>query len=100
MSRELRRGSLGGSLSLLLLSLVLGLPGCSQPLPDATSAEARVYVQECGSCHAPYAPGLLTGAMWEIQMGRMDAIRQARGLPPLQGDARSVVLRHLHQHAG
>lgn len=89
-----------GRSSAILLTLVSVAMGCSQPLPDAESPAARLYVRECGSCHAPYAPGLLTAAMWEVQVMRMDAFRHARGLPPLSGDARSGVLHYLHKHAG
>ncbi len=73
---------------------------CAQPLPDATSSDARAYVQECGGCHAPYSPGLLTAAMWQVQVSRMDEIRRLRGLAPLVGDRRSEILGYLQRHAG
>lgn len=30
------------------------------------------FQQECGSCHTPYAPGLLPAASWARIMGRLD----------------------------
>ncbi|MFO1217191.1 MAG: diheme cytochrome c [Burkholderiaceae bacterium] len=30
-----------------------------------------LYVQECGSCHVAYAPGLLGAASWQRLMGRL-----------------------------
>ena len=76
------------------------LAACSRPLPDAETPAARAYVAQCGICHAAYAPGLLTAAMWEIQVARMDEYRRRRGMPPLGTTDRQVILDYLRAHAG
>jgi hypothetical protein len=73
---------------------------CAQPLPDAQSAGAKAYVQECGVCHAPHQPGLLTAAMWKVQFARMEQIRQQRGLPPTTAASQKLILDYLTTHAG
>jgi hypothetical protein len=73
---------------------------CSRPLPDSESPEARVYLQECASCHPPIHPGALTPAMWRIQVDRMDELRRRRGFPPLAASHRELILRYLDRNAG
>ena len=73
---------------------------CSAPLPDAESAEARLYVRECGVCHVAYPPHMLKPAMWEMQMGRMATLRRQRGMPPLSSRDEAVILEYLKKHAG
>ena len=74
--------------------------GCSRPLPDAQSPGAVTYAAQCGICHVPYQPGLMTFAMWEIQVARMDELRTRRGVPPLADADRRVILDYLKAHAG
>ena len=78
---------------------LLGL-GCAPNLPAIDSPEGRVYVEACGSCHAPIPPSALKFASWEFQVGRMDEFRRARGWGPLPGPQREIVLNYLQQHAG
>ncbi|MBU6281838.1 hypothetical protein KGQ64_06310 [bacterium] len=73
---------------------------CTRPLPDADGPGARVYAAQCGICHVAYQPGLMTPAMWEIQVARMDEHRSRRGLPPLADADRRVILEYLKAHAG
>lgn len=86
--------------SLALAAVALGAAGCAQPLPDAESPAARIYAEQCGLCHRPYAPRLMTAAMWEIQVARMDEMRARRGVPPLGPADRATILEYLRDHAG
>ena len=79
---------------------LLFVAGCTRPLPEAESPAAKLYVAQCGMCHVAYHPGLMTPAMWEIQVARMDEQRGRRGLPPLAADDRRVILQYLRAHAG
>jgi len=93
-----RRSRRRWNLALAMVTAMLG--ACSQPLPDADTPAGRLYVAQCGLCHAAYAPGLLTPAMWEIQVARMDEYRRRRGAPPLDAAERKIILDYLRAHAG
>jgi mono/diheme cytochrome c family protein len=93
-ARRSRPRAIGWTLVLACLGVA-----CTHPLPDADSPGGRVYALECGVCHVPYAPGLLTPAMWEIQVARMDEYRRRRGMPPLDPAARRAILDYLRSHA-
>jgi len=83
-----------------LLSLLAAASlGCSRPLPDPDSPGAKVYAQECGICHAPHDPGLLTPAMWRMQVERMEEQRRRRGLPPMTAQQTQMILEYLTAHA-
>ncbi|MDG2307277.1 MAG: hypothetical protein P8R42_22050 [Candidatus Binatia bacterium] len=87
----------------LALTLLFAAPfvaGCSSPLPDAESPEAKLYARECGTCHVAYPPHMLKPAMWEMQMGRMALLRAQRGLPPLAAHDEKAILDYLTKHAG
>lgn len=83
----------------LAVALVLAA-ACSRPLPEGDSAEAKVYVQECGLCHPPIHPGVMKPAMWRIQVERMDELRKRRGLPPLAASARTLIIDYLDRNSG
>ena len=74
--------------------------GCTPDLPELDTAEGRVYLEACGSCHAPIPPSALRFASWEFQVGRMDEFRLARGWGPLPAAQREIVLNYLQKHAG
>ena len=91
-------GRAGATASLVLAALLVG--ACSSPLPDADSPEARLYAQECGTCHVAYPPHMLKPAMWVMQMGRMALLRRQRGLPPISAADEKTILAYLTKHAG
>jgi len=72
---------------------------CSPQLPDPQSAGAQVYGVRCAPCHQLYAPGTLTGAMWEVQVDRMQQEMRRRGVNPLTEQERYLVLSYLKTHA-
>jgi mono/diheme cytochrome c family protein len=73
---------------------------CDNSLPESGSADADLYVRECGVCHVAYPPHLLKPAMWEVQVGRMDDFRRQRGMPPMSARDRRAILDYLRRHAG
>ena len=86
---------------LVWIMVALLLPfGCSRPLPENDSVQARVYVSECGMCHPPIHPRVMTSAMWRIQVERMDELRARRGLPALSAGHRNLILEYLDRNAG
>ncbi|MFM7736107.1 MAG: hypothetical protein ACKPBU_09060 [Alphaproteobacteria bacterium] len=89
-----RRGAGAIALGALLAA------GCTRPLPDPESPGAQVYAAQCGICHVAYQPGLMTPAMWEVQVARMDEQRARRGIAPLADADRRLILEYLRAHAG
>lgn len=82
-----------------MVALVVALvSACAPPLPDAESPGAQLYRARCGGCHRLYAPGVLTAAMWEIQMERMRHEMARRGAEPLDAIEQDTVLRYLQAH--
>ena len=74
--------------------------GCSRPLPEAGSAEAKVYAQRCGGCHSPYQPGLQTAAMWELTVAKMESTRMRTAGIRLGETDRRAIRDYLTRHAG
>jgi hypothetical protein len=73
---------------------------CRNPLPEEESAEAKLYVSRCGTCHSPHQPRALTAAMWKVQVDRMDQkFRDARTQPPT-AEEKERILAYLTRHAG
>jgi hypothetical protein len=86
----------------LVLSLVawVSLASCSAPLPEPDSPGARLLAARCGGCHRLYAPGSMTIAMWDLQLGRMRTLFAQRGIPWLAPTDEQVVREYLAKHAG
>ena len=63
-----------------LLTLVLAVGGASMLITQAPANDeaifpmpaGKTYVNECGSCHTAYAPGLLPIRSWRKMMNEMD----------------------------
>jgi hypothetical protein len=73
---------------------------CSTPLPEAESADAKLYASRCGTCHYPHLPRALTPAMWKVQVERMDQkFRDARMQVPTAQE-KERILAYLTRHAG
>ncbi len=85
--------------ALVGLLLLAALGACSPPLPDPQSAGAQIYQVRCSACHQLYAPGSMTGPMWEIQVARMQEEMLRRGVNPLTDQERYLVLTYLKAHA-
>ncbi|MBI3767392.1 MAG: hypothetical protein HY271_02735 [Deltaproteobacteria bacterium] len=82
--------------ALLVLPLVAA---CSTPLPDPQSAGAQIYQVRCAGCHPLYAPRLLTAAMWQVQVDRMQREMLRRAVNPLTEQEQYLVLSYLKAHA-
>ncbi len=73
---------------------------CSSPLPEADSADAKLYASRCGTCHAPHQPRALTPTMWKVQVERMDKkYRDARMQVP-SAQEKEQILAYLTRHSG
>lgn len=63
-----------------LLALVLSVGGMTLIIAKAPANDeaifpmpaGKTYVDECGSCHTAYAPGLLPARSWRKMMGELD----------------------------
>ena len=56
------------------------------------------YRQECGSCHLPYPPALLSAASWRAVMGGLD--RHFGADASLDAAPRAAILDFLEKNAG
>jgi diheme cytochrome c len=86
----------------VVLSLLVAgaLASCSVDLPEPDSPGARVLTARCGSCHRLYAPGTMTLAMWDLQLGRMRALYAQRGIPWLAPAEEQTLRAYLAKYAG
>ena len=86
----------------LVLSLTCGvvLASCSVELPEPDSPGARVLVARCGGCHRLHAPSSMTLAMWDVQLGRMQALFAQRRIPWLAPPEEQALRDYLAKHAG
>jgi len=84
---------------LLGFPLLAVLAACSPPLPDPQSAGAQIYQVRCATCHQLYVPSSMTGAMWEMQVARMQEEMLRRAVNPLTEQERYLVLSYLKAHA-
>ncbi len=77
----------------------IGLTGLARadrlPLPADTPAS---YRSECGSCHLPFAPMLLSGPDWKKVVGNLD--RHYGDKASLDANTRSEIEAYLQRHAG
>jgi len=74
--------------------------GCRGKLPEAESAEAKLYLAKCNDCHTAYNPKLLTADMWQVQVARMQANQMRRAGIPLSAEERRQILDYLTRNAG
>ena len=86
----------------LVLSLACSatLASCSVELPEPDSMGARVLAARCGGCHRLYAPSSMTTAMWDVQLARMHALFQQRGVPWLAPAEEQALRDYLAKYAG
>ena len=84
---------------ILLLTLLVGGIGCNASLPEPESPAAQLYQQRCSGCHRLYAPSVLTPAMWQLIVVRMELELQRRSLPPLQPEERQTILDYLRKYS-
>ena len=94
----MRLEALQGALALALFAHASA--GCSRPLPESDSPGATAYVRECGVCHVAIHPGMMTAAMWDLQIKRMEEIRRRRGMPQITPHDLASIEAYLRAHAG
>ena len=83
-----------------LAALAAPIVGCEPtPLPEAGSADAKLYVERCSGCHPAYRPEVLKAKMWETMVARMEIEMSRRGLVLAPPD-REAILAYLKRNAG
>jgi hypothetical protein len=86
--------------SLAIAALAALLTGCEPtPMPEAGSADAKLYVERCSGCHPAYRPEVLKAKMWETMVARMEIEMSRRGLALAPPD-RDAILAYLKRNAG
>lgn len=88
--------------SLILLPAILLAGGCaggSTVIPDAETANARLYTEKCGSCHAVPHPGRNTAQEWVHLLALMEQRMAERNMPPFTDDERQVLQNYLQANA-
>lgn len=84
------------TLGLALLALAAGAARADD---DARRVPLdAAYVQECGSCHVAYPPGLLPAASWQRQMANLG--RHYGSDASLEPAAATPIAAWLQRHAG
>jgi hypothetical protein len=83
-----------------LVALLAVAVGCGAALPEPDAPGARVLRDRCACCHPLYAPGSMTLAMWQVQLGRMREEFARRGIAWLAPDEERALLEYLASHAG
>jgi mono/diheme cytochrome c family protein len=99
MARRSRvRTRIAAALGLVLVAFLYA--ACQQaPLPEEGSADAQLYAQRCGACHAAYNPEVMTPAMWQVKVKLMEEKIRNSGLPPLTEEQSKTILAYLSRHA-
>ena len=82
---------------LVLVSIVYGCKGTA--IPEGNSPEARVYTRRCGTCHPLPEPSRFTFKRWKDLLGLMEMQMARKGLPPLKGEERAMILDYLRRYA-
>lgn len=86
----------------VLLLLLLLLYGCSggPTIPESDSPEGRIYMRRCGTCHSPPEPQKYPFERWKDFLGLMEMEMARKGLPPLEGKEKAVILEYLERYSG
>ncbi|MGD8939167.1 MAG: hypothetical protein PVJ72_07300 [Gammaproteobacteria bacterium] len=67
--------------------------------PDRNSAQAQLYIDKCGQCHAAPLPNVHTAKIWPSVLDRMQMNMTTKHVAPLTRVEMSIILGYLQQHA-
>lgn len=89
------------SFSVFLSFFVILTAGCvQQPLPEADSSPAHLYISRCSLCHEPFHPQTHTYTGWKNVVKRMEQNAEAKGMTQLLSeDERATILTYLEKNA-
>lgn len=94
LSKRLAYPALCMALSLMAVSCV------NQPLPEAETPPALLYVERCGICHPPYHPQVHNYTGWKKVIVRMKKHADTNGIRPfLPEDEEAVIHSYLEKNA-
>ncbi len=85
----------------LCLALSLMTVSCvNQPLPEAESSPAILYVDRCGICHPAYHPQVHNYTGWNKVIVRMEKHADTNGIKPfLSKEEKAAILYYLEKNA-
>ncbi len=85
----------------LLLSACAGNGGrnAAATIPDADSRGAQAFAHRCGLCHAVPHPARHEYSGWRYLVPLMEQRMAERGVGPLSGEDRALILAYLKEHA-
>lgn len=69
------------------------------PVPNSDSADAKIYVASCGSCHSVPHPRRHTKQQWEHVLKLMDRRIKERKFPPIKESDREQIRTYLLKYA-
>lgn len=85
----------------LCLALSFMTVACvKQPLPEAESAPALLYIDRCSICHPAYHPQVHNYTGWNNVVTRMEKQADDKGIKPfLSDEEKAVILSYLKKNA-
>lgn len=86
-------------LAAMAIIFIAGCVSGPTPVPDAQSAEARLYTQKCGTCHSVPHPGRNTAAEWQHLFALMEQRMAERNMPPFTDEEKTILQNYLQSHA-
>jgi len=87
---------------IIVVLMLLGFSACSgkpTPIPEADTADAKVFASRCGSCHVAPHPKRLDFASWRHMLGVMESQMQHNNVKPLSEDEQKSILSYLERHS-
>ena len=79
-------------ITLLTLTACAGRP---TPIPDAESANAKIYSMKCGQCHSVPHPRRHTFEQWEHMVEVMEQQMKHREMKALTRESKKAILEYL-----
>ena len=84
----------------IFLFLIL-LGGCAANIivPEANTADAKAFAENCSSCHSLRHPNVHTAQEWEEVVNVMEMKREKRGMAKTEEATRLQILAYLKRNA-
>ncbi|MFQ5356567.1 MAG: hypothetical protein ACE5DY_08825 [Mariprofundaceae bacterium] len=85
---------------ILVVTILLATPVRAEtPIPDPGLPEAKVYAEQCSSCHALPHPKRLYAGQWKHMLNVMYMRISERNKEPLSDEEQQAILKYLESHA-
>lgn len=87
-------------LALCLALSIIAVACVKQPLPEAETPPAILYIDRCSICHPAYHPQVHNYTGWNNVVTRMEKQADDKGIKPfLSEDEKAVILSYLKKNA-